>query len=182
MIRDNNCRLLLLAVPKGTQGGSTTSENRLLSPDALRRFVADAPRHHRQSRSEDIRLQPIPYTSNNNGNYDMALVSSPTLIPLAALHQLLTFCSLQMSIPILASNNNSYTHHSPLLRSHIILVYFWPLARLLIPTLRLTTTVLFHFGMGHFFPARGLIAERNCGVLWGVTMGTQKTFAALFLS
>ena len=51
----------------GTHGGSTTSGNGFLSPDShsLRRSVSDAPRRHRQSRSEDIRL-PMHYTGNNN--------------------------------------------------------------------------------------------------------------------
>ena len=48
-------------------------------------------------------------------------------IPLAALQQRLTFCSLQTSISILGSNSNSYTLHrrySHQLHSHI--VYFHP--------------------------------------------------------
>ena len=54
----------------GTHGGSTTSGNGFLSPDShpLRRSVSDAPRHHRQSRSEDIRSPPMLYTGNNNSN------------------------------------------------------------------------------------------------------------------
>ena len=52
----------------GTHGGSSTSGNGFLSPDSLRRSVSDAPRHHRQSRSEDIRSPVIPYAGNNNGN------------------------------------------------------------------------------------------------------------------
>ena len=51
----------------GGTGGSSTSGNGFLSPDSLRRSVSDAPRHHRQSRSEDIR-SPMPYAGNNNGN------------------------------------------------------------------------------------------------------------------
>ena len=52
----------------GTPGGSSTSGNGFLSPDSLRRSVSDAPRHHRQSRSEDIRSPPMPYATNNNGS------------------------------------------------------------------------------------------------------------------
>ena len=33
-----------------------------LSPDSLGRSISDTPKHHRQSSSEDIRLQPMPYT------------------------------------------------------------------------------------------------------------------------
>ena len=50
----------------GTPGGSSTSGNELLFPDWLR-SVPDAPRHHRQSRSEDIRSPPMPYASSNSG-------------------------------------------------------------------------------------------------------------------
>ena len=52
----------------GTPGGSSTSANGFLSPDSLRRSVSDAPRHHRQSRSEDIRSPPMPYAGNNGNN------------------------------------------------------------------------------------------------------------------
>lgn len=48
--------------------GSSTSGNGFLSPDSLRRSVSDAPRHHRHSRSEDIRSPPLPYAGNNNGS------------------------------------------------------------------------------------------------------------------
>ena len=93
--------------------------------DLLRRSVSDAPRHHRQSSSEDIRSQPMPYTCNNNGNngHGLGIITS-SHIPLGSLPCLLTFCSLQTSISILASNSNSYTllRYPPLLRSHIILV------------------------------------------------------------
>jgi hypothetical protein len=54
----------------GTPGGSSTG-NGFLSPnpsDSLRRSVSDAPRHHRHSRSEDIRSPPMPFAGNNNGN------------------------------------------------------------------------------------------------------------------
>ena len=65
----------------GTSGASSTSNNNgngngFLSPDSLRRSVSDSlgaprPMHHRQSRSEDIRLPPMPYnnggSSNNSG-------------------------------------------------------------------------------------------------------------------
>ena len=54
--RDNNCRRLLLAVPKV----------HVLSSDSLM-SVLDEP-GHRQSRSEDIRSQLMPYTGNNNGH------------------------------------------------------------------------------------------------------------------
>ena len=52
----------------GTHGGSTTSGNGFLSPDShlLRRSVSDSPRHHRHSRSEDIRSPPMHNTGNNN--------------------------------------------------------------------------------------------------------------------
>ena len=108
----------------GIHGGSTTPENGFLSPDSIRRFVLDAPRDHRQFHSEDIRSQRwvtlitmamVPGTITNSH------------IPLAALQQRLTFCSLQTSISILGSNSNSYTLHrrySHQLHSHI--VYFHP--------------------------------------------------------
>ena len=54
-----------------TFGGTSNSTNGFLSPnshDSLRRSVSDAPRHHRQSRSEDIRSPPMPYAGTTNGN------------------------------------------------------------------------------------------------------------------
>ena len=97
-------------------------------------------------------------------------------IPSAASHLLLlTFCSLQISICILASNSNTYTLHRspPQLHSHIVLVYFRPLARLPIPTFlspHLITAVLSHLVWAISVEphrVRGLIVERRCGVLWG---------------
>ena len=82
----------------------------------------------------DNRSQPMPYTSNNNGNNGHGLDTiTNNHILVAALQRLLSFSSLQMSISILASNSNSYTLHRylpPLLHSHIIIVCFQPLARL----------------------------------------------------
>ena len=80
---------------------------------------SDTHRHHRQSSSEDIRSQPMPYTGNNNGNNGHGIgITTNSHIPLASLHRLLTFCSLQMS-------SNIYTLHRflPLLRSHSLSLF-----------------------------------------------------------
>ena len=129
----------------------------------LFRTRSDTHRHHRQSSSEDIRSQPMPYTVNNGNNGHGIGITTNNHIPLASLHRLLTFCSLQMS-------SNIYTLHRflPLLRT--VLVYFYPLARLPIPTFHSTTTVISHLvGAISVEPRRlrGLIAERICGVLLG---------------
>ena len=103
---------------------------------------SDAPRHHRQSRLEDIRSQPILYISNNNSNNAMASVPSPTVTYRWRHYSFLLFVpSKSRFLSILANNSNSYTLHRylPLLRSHIVLVYFEPLIRLPIPTFHLTT-------------------------------------------
>ena len=59
----------------GTAGSSASNNNNgngFLSPDPLRRSVSDSlgarPMHHRQSRSEDIRLPPVGYGGNNSSN------------------------------------------------------------------------------------------------------------------
>ena len=78
---------------------------------SVRKFVSDAPRHHRQSRSEDsdIRSQPMPYTVNNNGNNDHSTgyhhQQSHSVSGTIASSNL--FVSLQTSISLLGSNNNS---------------------------------------------------------------------------
>ena len=94
---------------------------------------------------------------------------------LSAVPQLLpTFCSLQMSISLLVNNSNTYTpHRYPHPLSHIASVYFRRPVRLPIRTSRsrhLITTVLSHLVWAisvEPHPVRGLIAEQNCGVLWG---------------
>lgn len=110
----------------------------------------------------------------------MAMVTgiiTNNLIPSAALQRLLTFCSPQMSISILVSNNNNtYTLHRPYplqLRNQIVLVYFQP------PPLPILTFHSHHpttisVPPSHLVWAisvephrvRDLIAEQNYGVLW----------------
>ena len=176
--RNINRRRLLLAVPTVDQRLLGTGFHLFLSLDSLRRSVSDAPtsRHHRQSSSEDIISQPLPYTSNNNGDNAMASVYHQWSITnghilLAALQQLLTFCSLQTPISILA-RNNSYTLHRqpPQLHSepahNLSLVSaagsaFNP--NFLSDNYR---SYLVWVISVELHRVRGLIAERNCGVRW----------------
>ena len=72
----------------------------------------------------------------------MASVPSPTVTYRWRHYSFLLFVpSKSRFLSILANNSNSYTLHRylPLLRSHIVLVYFEPLIRLPIPTFHLTT-------------------------------------------
>jgi hypothetical protein len=122
--------------------------------------------HHRYP-TLVITVATVPGTITNNH------------IPSAALQQLLTFCTLLMSISIsLANNSNTYTLHRSLLQlhSHIVLVYFRLPPRLPIPTFhsrhRRTPSVPSHLHLVRAISdelrrVRGLIVERRCGDLWG---------------
>ena len=88
----------------------------------------------------------------------------------------LTFCSLQVSISILANNNNTYTLHryrpqQLLINSHMVLAYFRPPARLLIPTFQSRHPTAIEYLVWaisvELLRVHDPIAERNCGVVWG---------------
>ena len=94
----------------GTPGGSSTSGNELLSPDWLRRSVQDAPRHHRQSRSEDIRSPPMPYAGSNSGGNGPGYQSHSVDVTAAA-NKLLNFLN-PPNVGFLTGQQQQYLHSS----------------------------------------------------------------------
>ena len=106
----------------------------------------------------------------------LGIITNNRILSAGAPQRLLPFCSLQITISILASNSNTYILHRfpPQLHSHIVLIYFRPLARLPIPTFHsrhLTSpsvpSHLVRVISVEPHRVRGLIAEPSCGVLWG---------------
>ena len=120
------------------------------------------PRHHRQSRREDIRLQSMPYNTITDSRN-----------PLAALHRLITFCFLQMSISILLASNMRTTIFTPFTNTPTTSQPL-NLSRVLSAAGSSSDPNLSSDNQHSFSPGisvdlrrvRGLIARRICGVLW----------------
>jgi hypothetical protein len=165
----------------GTHGGSTTSGNGFLSPDSLRRSVSDAPRRHRQSRSEDIRSPPIPYTGNNNGNNGHSLgyhhqqshsVGGTT----AASHFL-----FPPNVDFRTGQQQQYLHPSQVTPSQPHSLSLLSAAGSASnPNLSLSSSDnqrSFSPGMGHFRRASSATRSDRGAELWG-SLGTQGTLTA----
>jgi hypothetical protein len=164
--RDNNCRRLLLAVL------TVTSESRFLSPDLLRRSVSvfqtrlGTVDNRAQRISDHNRCLTLVITTATGHGHGYHHQQSHSFGGTTASNFL-----FPPNVDFHTGQQQQFLHSYPSqLRGHIILVYFCPLARLPIPIFHPTTTALSYLvWVISVEPhrVRGLIAERNCGVLWG---------------
>ena len=171
IIRDNSCKRLLLAVPQVDQRIRETDFYILIFRRDLfqtRRGIID---NRDQRISDHNRYLTVEVITTATIVMAPGTIINNHILLAAAVQQLPTFCSLQMSIS--SNNNNSYILHKyhRQLHNRIILVYFQLLVRLRILTFHLRIIIdLFHLVWvisDELLRVRGLIVERNCGELWG---------------